>query len=197
MATMNIRTTAMRVVAKLPQTARQGVVRVQRVAPSTKQSVPQKDISLQSTILPGKVASLFSGARRSWAHSPSPERFVDPDQLITLFQSNAKYVINFHPTVLALGSINPFRMFLESQAAYFSTLNLPDWLVHWGHPGNMAVVLFAMGGYGAAYLGWQIKLSDDPDVIEKAKDAHPKLAAGMAIFFALGSLGGMMSLLMQ
>ena len=88
-------------------------------------------------------------------------------------------------------------MFLESQAAYFSTLNLPDWLVHWGHPGNMAVVLFAMGGYGAAYLGWQIKLSDDPDVIEKAKDAHPKLAAGMAVFFALGSLGGMMSLLMQ
>lgn len=26
--------------------------------------------------------------------------------------------------------------------------------VHWGHPGNMAVVLFAMGGYGAGYLGW-------------------------------------------
>lgn len=61
----------------------------------------------------------------------------------------------------------------------------------------MAVVLFAMGGYGAAYLGWQIRISDDADVIEKAKDMHPKLAGGMAIFFVLGSLGGMMSLLMQ
>ncbi len=32
--------------------------------------------------------------------------------------------------------------------------------VHWGHPGNMFVVLSAMGGYGS-YLGWQIRLSDD------------------------------------
>jgi hypothetical protein len=30
---------------------------------------------------------------------------------------------------------------------------VPEALVHWGHPGNMAVVLFAMGGYGAGYLG--------------------------------------------
>ena len=47
-------------------------------------------------------------------------------------------------TVLALGSVNPIRAFLEPQAAYFSTLGLPDWLVHWGHPGNMFVVLAAM-----------------------------------------------------
>lgn len=47
------------------------------------------------------------------------------------------------------------------------------------------------------YLGWQIRVSEDPDVIVMAKDAHPKLAAGMSIFFALGALGGMMSLLMQ
>lgn len=74
--------------------------------------------------------------------------------------------------------------------------SLPEWLVHWGHPGNMvlyllkifqnrpyikslswsdtqcqcfisifflltqAVVLFAMGGYGA-YLGFRIRYSDD------------------------------------
>ena len=37
----------------------------------------------------------------------------------------------------------------EPQAAYFSTLDLPEALIHWGHPGNMAVVLLAMGGYGA------------------------------------------------
>jgi len=96
-----------------------------------------------------------------------------------------------------VAGINLMRAFLEPQAEYFKTLNLPEALVHWGHPGNMAVVLLAMGGYGALYLGWQIRTSDDADVIEKAKDMHPKLAGGMTFFFALGALGGMMSLLMQ
>lgn len=27
---------------------------------------------------------------------------------------------------------------LQPQADFFSTLGLPEWLVHWGHPGNMA-----------------------------------------------------------
>ena len=98
---------------------------------------------------------------------------------------------------LTVGGVNPFREFLQGQADYFSTLGLPDWLVHWGHPGNMAVVLLAMGMYGAVYLGWQIRLSDNVKVKQQAMDMHPKLAGGMAIFFALGSMGGMMSLLMQ
>ncbi|XP_042476153.1 uncharacterized protein LOC122057877 [Macadamia integrifolia] len=73
-------------------------------------------------------------------------------------------------------------------------LNLPDWLVHWGHPGNMAVVLFAMGGYGT-YLGFRIRFSDDVEEKAKAKDLHPKLLAGMFFFFALGATGGVTSLL--
>lgn len=92
---------------------------------------------------------------------------------------------------------NPLQDFLEPQAAYFSTLGLPEWLIHWGHPGNMLVVLFAMGGYGALYQGWQIRLAKDVKVKQAAMDSHPKLAGGMAIFFALGALGGMTSLLMQ
>ena len=60
----------------------------------------------------------------------------------------------------------------------------------------MAVVLIAMGGYGT-YLGWQIRLSDNPDVVMAAKEAHPKLAAGMSVFFALGAIGGLLSLTMQ
>ncbi|KAK7345506.1 hypothetical protein VNO77_16110 [Canavalia gladiata] len=72
--------------------------------------------------------------------------------------------------------------------------NLPDWLVHWGHPGNMAVVLFAMGGYGT-YLGFRIRFSDDVEEKAKAKDLHPKLLAGMFFFFALGATGGITSLL--
>ncbi|XP_057434389.1 uncharacterized protein LOC130727298 [Lotus japonicus] len=74
------------------------------------------------------------------------------------------------------------------------TLNLPEWLVHWGHPGNMAVVLFAMGGYGT-YLGFRIRYSDDVEEKAKAKDLHPKLLAGMFFFFALGATGGVTSLL--
>lgn len=74
------------------------------------------------------------------------------------------------------------------------SLNLPDWLVHWGHPGNMAVVLFAMGGYGT-YLGFRIRFSDDLEEKAKAKDLHPKLLGGMFFFFALGATGGVTSLL--
>ncbi|XVF76386.1 hypothetical protein PTKIN_Ptkin13bG0262500 [Pterospermum kingtungense] len=72
--------------------------------------------------------------------------------------------------------------------------NLPDWLVHWGHPGNMAVVLFAMGGYGT-YLGFRIRYSDDLEEKAQAKDLHPKLLGGMFFFFALGATGGITSLL--
>lgn len=98
---------------------------------------------------------------------------------------------------LSLGGVNPFLNFLQGQADYFSTLNLPAGLIKYGHPGNMAVVLLAMGGYGALYLGWQIRLADNVEMRRKAMDLHPKLAGGMAVFFLLGSMGGMMSLLMQ
>ncbi|KAL8152866.1 hypothetical protein V2J09_010626 [Rumex salicifolius] len=74
------------------------------------------------------------------------------------------------------------------------SFGLPDWLVHWGHPGNMAVVLFAMGGYGS-YLGFRIRFSDNVEEKAKAKDLHPKLLAGMFFFFALGATGGVTSLL--
>ena len=178
-----------------------------------------------------------------------------------------------------------FTNLLQGQADFFSTLGLPEWLVHWGHPGNMAsekelslffpletssdtneerevarsrrkngaggrgegggggpcpfplffffeppphthrklapsfsprhsrnetkrnknetpplsppVVLVAMGLYGSGYLGWTIRLSDDEAAVAKAKGLHPKLAVGMAVFFAAGAAGGFMSLLMQ
>ena len=43
----------------------------------------------------------------------------------------------------------------------------------------MMVVLVAMGGYGAGYLGWQIRIGEDAALIKKARDLHPKLATGM------------------
>lgn len=85
---------------------------------------------------------------------------------------------------------------LQPAADTFASFNLPTPLIKFGHPGNMAVVLLAMGGYGT-YLGWQLRLSDDPDVIAKAKDLHPKLALGMTLFFSLGAIGGLTSLVVQ
>jgi hypothetical protein len=73
---------------------------------------------------------------------------------------------------LSLAGVNPFLNFLQGQADYFSTLNLPAALIKYGHPGNMAVVLLAMGGYGALYLGWQIRLADDVKVRQKAMDLY-------------------------
>ncbi|GLC36896.1 hypothetical protein PLESTB_000180900 [Pleodorina starrii] len=99
--------------------------------------------------------------------------------------------------LFSIAAVDAIYQVLKPQADYFATLDLPEPLVHWGHPGNMAVVLFAMGGYGAAYLGWQIRTSTDGEVVAKAKDMHPKLAAGMFFFFSLGAMGGMMSLIMQ
>ncbi|KAK9810456.1 hypothetical protein WJX72_010969 [[Myrmecia] bisecta] len=99
--------------------------------------------------------------------------------------------------VYTLAAAEGLRRALQPQADLFNSWNLPDWLVHWGHPGNMLVVLAAMGLYGCGYLGWQIRSSDDDEAVMKAKDLHPKLAVGMTVFFALGALGGILSLIMQ
>ncbi|CAN8316746.1 unnamed protein product [Cochlearia groenlandica] len=96
--------------------------------------------------------------------------------------------------VASLPGAETVRSVIGPWAEIVKTLNLPDWLVHWGHPGNMAVVLFAMGGYGT-YLGFRIRYSDDIEEKAKAKDLHPKLLAGMFFFFALGATGGITSLL--
>lgn len=37
---------------------------------------------------------------------------------------------------LALAAINPIQAALEPTAASLNTLGLPDWLIHWGHPGK-------------------------------------------------------------
>ncbi|XP_007027431.2 PREDICTED: uncharacterized protein LOC18598031 [Theobroma cacao] len=96
--------------------------------------------------------------------------------------------------VAALPGAGTVRSLFGPFVELVKSWNLPDWLVHWGHPGNMAVVLFAMGGYGT-YLGFRIRYSDNVDEKAKAKDLHPKLLGGMFFFFALGATGGITSLL--
>eukprot|EP00976_Prorocentrum_cordatum_P031268 636283-Prorocentrum_minimum.AAC.1 len=106
--------------------------------------------------------------------------------------------------------------FLTDIVTTLNSLDLPEALVHWGHPGNMAVVLLAMGGYGS-FLGWQIRLGGND--VKLAEDLHPKvrrfeldgivpsliytppglllLMGGMTFFFTLGALGGVLSMAMQ
>jgi hypothetical protein len=114
---------------------------------------------------------------------------VEPNE-ITLY-SFSPLPLLFVAALPGAGTVKSlFGPFVELVKSF----NLPDWLVHWGHPGNMAVVLFAMGGYGT-YLGFRIRFSDDIEEKAKAKDLHPKLLAGMFFFFALGATGGVTSLL--
>ncbi|CAH9114341.1 unnamed protein product [Cuscuta epithymum] len=94
----------------------------------------------------------------------------------------------------ALPADGSVRSMLGPFVELVKTWNLPEWVVHWGHPGNMAVVLIAMGGYGT-YLGFRIRSSNDVEERAKAKDLHPKLLAGMFFFFSLGATGGIISLL--
>eukprot|EP00898_Chlorokybus_atmophyticus_P003194 jgi/Chlat1/3876/Chrsp26S04016 len=98
--------------------------------------------------------------------------------------------------VVGVAAAGAVTSFLAPYVELVKAQNYPDWLIHWGHPGNMAVVLLAMGGYGS-YLGWQIRTSGDQAWIAKAKDSHPKIMAGMFFFFAAGAVGGLTSLLTQ
>ncbi|KAB1201473.1 hypothetical protein CJ030_MR0G003375 [Morella rubra] len=117
------------------------------------------------------------------------EEMEDPSE--TLLFSFTPLSLLFAADVPAAEAV---RSLFGPFAEVVKSWNLPDWLVHWGHPGNMAVVLFAMGGYGT-YLGYRIRFSDDAEEKAIAKDLHPKLLGGMFFFFALGATGGVISLL--
>jgi hypothetical protein len=85
---------------------------------------------------------------------------------------------------------------LEPIAAKFRDLNVPEPIVHWGHPAMMGIVIFVMGSY-TAYAGWNARLATDKDVAAKSRTDHRKLAPLMFAFLAMGYTGGLLSLVMQ
>jgi fucose 4-O-acetylase-like acetyltransferase len=85
---------------------------------------------------------------------------------------------------------------LEPIAAFFRRLNIPEPIVHWGHPAMMAIVIFVMGSF-VGFTGWRGRLVEDKDVAVKSRSDHRKLAPWMFLFMALGYTGGLLSLVMQ
>lgn len=88
------------------------------------------------------------------------------------------------------------RVYLEPIAAWFAQFDLPEPIVHWGHPVMMAIVVFVMGG-AATFAGWKGRLATDVEVAVEQKQTHAKIAPLMYLFIVLGATGGILSLVMQ
>jgi len=88
------------------------------------------------------------------------------------------------------------RGYLEPIASWFAQFDLPEPIVHWGHPVMMAIVVFVMGGF-AAYAGWQGRLAINAGVAVEQKQQHAKVAPLMYLFIVMGASGGILSLVMQ
>ena len=87
---------------------------------------------------------------------------------------------------------------LKPIADWFGSLGTPEFIVHWGHPFLMAIVVFVMGSF-VGLTGWRSRMlmaTDENAAIENKAD-HRKIAPLMYIFLASGYTGGLLSLIMQ
>ncbi|NJN57408.1 MAG: DUF4079 domain-containing protein [Leptolyngbyaceae cyanobacterium SL_5_9] len=88
------------------------------------------------------------------------------------------------------------RDLLESIAAWFRDLGIPEPIVHWGHPLMMAIVVLVMGSF-VGLAGWRGRVVVDEAAAVKSRSDHRKLAPLMFAFIAAGYTGGVLSLVMQ
>jgi magnesium-transporting ATPase (P-type) len=85
---------------------------------------------------------------------------------------------------------------LQPIADWFAQFNLPEPIVHWGHPAMMGIVIFVLGTY-TAWAGWQGRTAEAVETKQKARADHKKLAPFLFLFITLGYTGGILSLVMQ
>lgn len=84
---------------------------------------------------------------------------------------------------------------LEPIAAWFRSMNLPEPIVHWGHPLMMGIVVLAMGS-AVGFTGWRGRVVGG-EAAAKNWAEHKKIAPLMFLFITLGYTGGILSLVMQ
>jgi Protein of unknown function (DUF4079) len=85
---------------------------------------------------------------------------------------------------------------LEPIAAWFRGMNLPEPIVHWGHPAMMAIVVLVMGSV-VGLTGWRGRQVADPSQAKENRMKHRQIAPLMFLFIGLGYTGGVLSLVMQ
>jgi hypothetical protein len=96
--------------------------------------------------------------------------------------------------VAASVSANPAA--LESVARAFKTLDMPDWLVQWGHPAMMGFMVAGMGVPGAAF-GWAGRTNGNKKEGVAQKRTHESVMLAFLLLAGLGGLGGTLSVAMQ
>ncbi|WNZ23988.1 DUF4079 domain-containing protein [Leptolyngbya sp. NK1-12] len=84
---------------------------------------------------------------------------------------------------------------LEPIATWFRSMNIPEPIVHWGHPLMMGIVVFVMGSV-VGLTGWRGRQLGGAEAAKSWAD-HKKIAPLMFLFIALGYTGGVLSLVMQ
>lgn len=85
---------------------------------------------------------------------------------------------------------------LEPIAAFFRSLNMPEPIVHWGHPVMMAIVVFVLGT-AVGIAGWRGRLLAGSEAALKPLADHRQFAPLMTLFIILGYTGGVLSLVIQ
>lgn len=75
-------------------------------------------------------------------------------------------------------------------------LELPEGLIHWGHPIAMGIAVLAMGGYGI-YQGLLIRSKEPTAAVKAARSSHPTIMTALFVIMFIGAQGGLSSLLVQ
>ncbi|KAA8516574.1 hypothetical protein F0562_016920 [Nyssa sinensis] len=115
----------------------------------------------------------------------------------TLLYSFAPLPLLFLAALPGAGTLRSlFGPFVELVKAW----SLPDWLVHWGHPGNMNFLPCRLL-YSLRWVVMELILVSESASLRMwrrrpwPKTYIPKLLGGMFFFFALGATGGITALL--
>ena len=85
---------------------------------------------------------------------------------------------------------------LDLAASQFRSLEVPEPIVHWGHPLMMAIVIFVLGSF-VGFSAWRGRVVTDTAEAFQCRADHRKLAPRMFLFLAVGYTDEVPSLLMQ